>query len=179
MGWDEIQRGVTFCAHCGGRLEVRSLKPTERPRPVCTACGVVVYLDPKVAVGTIIPHEDGIVLLKRAINPGYGKWVFPGGFVDRGESLEEAAAREAWEEVGLRVETERLVGVYSYPDYPVVILVYQASVVGGILKAGEEALEATTFAVEALPWDDLAFESTRHALRAYASCVGLDLDIRD
>jgi ADP-ribose pyrophosphatase YjhB (NUDIX family) len=179
MGWDEIQRGVTFCAHCGGRLVVRSLKPTERPRPVCTACGVVVYLDPKVAVGTIIPHEDGIVLLKRAINPGYGKWVFPGGFVDRGESLEDAAAREAWEEVGLRVETERLVGVYSYPDYPVVILVYQARVIGGILKAGDEALEAKTFTAEALPWDDLAFESTRHALRAYASCVGVDLNSRD
>jgi len=179
MGWNEIQRGVTFCAHCGGRLEVRSLKPTERPRPVCAACGVVVYLDPKVAVGTIIPHEDGIVLLKRAINPGYGKWVFPGGFVDRGESLEEAAAREAWEEVGLRVEPDRLLGAYSYRDYPVVIVVYQAHVVGGMLKAGDEALEAKTFTAEALPWDDLAFESTRNALRAYASCVGLDLGIRD
>ena len=179
MGWDEIQRGVTFCAHCGGRLEIRSPKPAERPRPVCTACGVVVYLDPKVAVGTIIPYEDGIVLLRRAIQPGYGKWVFPGGFVDRGESLEDAAAREAWEEVGLRVETAGLVGVYSYREYPVVILVYRARVIGGTLKAGDEALEAKTFTAEALPWNDLAFESTRHALRAYASCVGLDLDIRD
>ncbi len=168
MGWDDIQRGVTFCAHCGGRLEIRSPKPAERPRPACTACGVVVYLDPKLAVGTIIPHQDGIVLLKRAINPGYGKWVFPGGFVDRGESLEDAAARETWEEVGLRVETERLLGVYSYRDHPVVIMVYQARVVGGILKAGDEALEAKTFAAEALPWDDLAFDSTRQALRMYA-----------
>jgi len=167
MGWDEIQRGVTFCAHCGGRLEIRSPRPAERPRPVCGACGVVVYLDPKVAVGTIIPHEGGLVLLKRAIDPGHGKWVFPGGFVDRGESLEEAAAREAREEVGLDVEPVSLLGAYSYREYPVVIVVYQARVIGGALKAGDEALEAKVFAADGVPWSDLAFESTKDALRAY------------
>ncbi len=167
MGWDEIQRGVTFCAHCGGRLEVRSPRPADRPRPVCGACGVVVYLDPKVAVGTIIPHEGGLVLLKRAIEPGRGKWVFPGGFVDRGESLEEAAVREAREEVCLDVEPVSLLGVYSYRKYPVVIVVYEARVIGGALKAGEEVLEAQVFAADGVPWSDLAFESTKDALRAY------------
>jgi ADP-ribose pyrophosphatase YjhB (NUDIX family) len=124
----------------------------------------VVYLDPKVAVGTIIWHEGGIVLLKRAINPGYGKWVFPGGFVDRGEPLQDAAVREAWEEVGLTVETTGLVGAYSYRDHPVVVLVYHARVVGGALKAGDEALEVGVFSVRDLPWDDLAFSSTAQAL---------------
>ena len=167
MGWDDIQRGVTFCVRCGGRLEVRPPNPDERPRPVCGACGAVVYLDPKVAVGTIVPHEGGIVLLKRAINPGHGKWVFPGGFVDRGEPLEAAAVREFREEAGLTVETRSLVGVYSYRDHPVVIVVYQGRVVDGALRAGEEALEARVFPISDLPWGDLAFPSTIQAIKDY------------
>lgn len=167
MGWDEIQRGVTFCAACGGRLSVQSPRPGDRPRPVCTACGRIVYLDPKVAVGTIVSHDGGLVLLKRGIEPGYGKWVFPGGFVDRGETLEEAAARETMEEVGLEVAVDRLLGAYSYREYPVVVVVYAARVTGGRLMAGDEALEAATFAVNRLPWDDLAFASTKQALADY------------
>ena len=146
---------------------MRPPKPGDRPRPVCTACGHIVYLDPKVAVGTIIPHEGGIVLLRRAIEPGVGKWVFPGGFVDRGESLEEAATREAWEEVGLDVEPVSLLGAYSYRAYPVVIVVYRARVVGGVLKAGDEALEARVFAADGVPWSDIAFESTKDALHVF------------
>ena len=171
MGWDDIQRGVTFCTRCGGRLAVRPPHPDERPRPVCDACGAVVYLDPKVAVGAIIAHESGIVLLKRAINPGYGKWVFPGGFADRGEPLEAAAIRETREEVGLTVETVGLVGAYSYHDHPVVVVVYRGHVLGGALKAGEEALDARVFQVSDLPWDDLAFPSTAHAIKDYLASV--------
>jgi ADP-ribose pyrophosphatase YjhB (NUDIX family) len=126
-----------------------------------------VYLDPKVAVGTIVSHDGGLVLLKRRIEPGYGKWVFPGGFVDRGETLEEAAARETVEEVGLEVAIDRLLGAYSYREYPVVVVVYAARVTGGQLMAGEEALEAGTFPVDGLPWDDLAFASTKQALADY------------
>jgi len=109
----------------------------------------------------------GLVLVRRAIEPGYGKWVFPGGFVDRGETLEEAAARETREEVGLEVATDGLLGAYSYREYPVVVVVYAARVTGGCLMAGDEALEAKTFAVDRLPWDDLAFASTKHALTDY------------
>lgn len=167
MGWDEIQRGVTFCASCGGRLAVQPPRPGDRPRPVCTVCGHVVYLDPKVAVGAIVAHDGGLVLLKRGIEPGYGKWVFPGGFVDRGETLEEAAARETLEEVGLEVVTDGLLGAYSYREFPVVVVVFAARVTGGRLAAGDETLEAKTFAVDRLPWDELAFPSTKQALAAY------------
>lgn len=125
------------------------------------------YLDPKVAVGTIISHDGGVVLLKRGIEPGYGKWVFPGGFVDRGETLEEAAARETWEEVGLEVTTDRLLGAYSYREFPVVVVVFSARVTGGRLLAGDEALDAGTFALDRLPWEDLAFASTKQALADY------------
>src|SRR4051794_26103299 len=85
-----------FCPGCAGTLESRSLKGGEPDRLVCGACGFVFYLDPKVAVGTIIATDDSrLVLVRRAIEPGYGLWVFPGGFVDRGEELEAAAKREA------------------------------------------------------------------------------------
>src|SRR5687767_6730136 len=103
-----------FCPRCGGALEQRHLKPTEPARLVCTRCSFVFYLDPKIAVGTIISAADEqIVLVRRAIEPGYGKWVFPGGYVDRGETLLAAAAREAREECGLEVRIDGLVNVYS------------------------------------------------------------------
>ena len=112
-----------FCPHCGGPLASRLLKAGEPERLVCTACGFVFYVDPKLAVGTIIADGDGrIVLVRRAIEPGYGKWVFPGGYVDRGEEVRAAAIREAREECGLHVELVELLNVYSFPGVtPVVI----------------------------------------------------------
>ena len=106
-----------FCPVCGGRFERRVLRGGEPERLVCTACGFILYLDPKVAVGTIV-RDDGerVLLLRRAIEPGYGKWVFPGGFVDRGEVVEQAAIREAREETGLDVTLVALLGVYSDPS---------------------------------------------------------------
>jgi NADH pyrophosphatase NudC (nudix superfamily) len=103
-----------FCPRCGGVLEPRRLKPTEPERPVCARCGFVFYLDPKIAVGTVIATpENRLVLVRRAIEPGYGKWVFPGGYVDRGEPLTDAAIREAREECGLDVRLDALVNIYS------------------------------------------------------------------
>src|SRR5256885_16631705 len=106
-----------FGPRCGAALECRLLKSTEPERLVCTggACGFVFYLDPKIAVGTIITTESGrLVLVRRAIEPGYGKWVFPGGYVDRGEPLTAAAIREAREECGLAGRLDALVNIYSY-----------------------------------------------------------------
>src|SRR4051812_38318481 len=104
-----------FCPRCGQPLARRTLKPGDPERLVCASCGFVFYLDPKIAVGTIIDTGDGrIVMVKRAIEPGYGKWVFPGGYVDRGEPLQAAARREAREECGLDVRLDGLVNVYSY-----------------------------------------------------------------
>ena len=160
-----------FCPVCGSTLELRVLKVSEPKRLVCTdaACGFIFYLDPKIAVGTIIRVNDGrqIVLVRRAIEPGYGLWVFPGGYVDRGEEITLAAIREAREEAGLDVRLDRLVNIYSYAGRAPVIVVYAATKIGGELAVDEEGLEAREFDLEAIPWDELAFRSTREALREY------------
>jgi ADP-ribose pyrophosphatase YjhB (NUDIX family) len=161
-----------YCPSCGGTLEKRRLKATEPERLVCTACGFVFYLDPKVAVGTIIADDSSrLVLVRRAIEPGYGLWVFPGGFVDRGEDLPSAAVREAREESGLEVRLDRLVNIYSYADAAVIIVVYAATMMGGELCSDDECLEARLFQPDNLPWDELAFRSTREALRDYLDGV--------
>jgi len=156
-----------YCPRCAGGLERRTLKDGEPERLVCDKCGFIFYLDPKVAAGTICLVDGGLVLLRRAIEPQLGKWVFPGGFVDRGESVPEAAVRETVEEANLRVSLTGILDVYSFQGHEVVVVVYAADVVGGTLEARDESLEARAFAPEAIPWDELAFASTHLALRDY------------
>jgi ADP-ribose pyrophosphatase YjhB (NUDIX family) len=170
-----------FCPVCGAALEARVLKVTEPKRLVCSSssCGFVFYLDPKIAVGTVIQFDAGIVLVKRAIEPGYGKWVFPGGYVDRGEEITLAAIREAREESGLDVRIDRLLNIYSYAGRTPIIVVYAATCIGGTLACDDEGLEARAFEPSAIPWDELAFRSTREALRDYLSDrdVGRQIDV--
>jgi 8-oxo-dGTP diphosphatase len=135
-------------------------------------CGFVFYIDPKIAVGTIITTaNDRMILVKRAIEPGYGLWVFPGGYVDRGEPLTRAAVREAREECGLDVRLDGLVNIYSYPGRAPVIVVYAATAIGGVLGVDDEGLEAAEFDRASIPWDALAFRSTHDGLRDYLSGV--------
>ncbi len=156
-----------FCPRCGGDLFSKLLKKGEPERLVCSECEFIFFLDPKVAACVIIEIQNKIVLLKRSIPPQRGKWVIPGGFVDQGEPVPVAAVRETWEEVRLKVEIDTLVGVYSYPQRPVVVIVYAATKIGGELQAADEALEVGLFAPENIPWDAIAFSSTRDALRDY------------
>ncbi len=159
--------GYRFCPRCAGTLAWRLVKDSEPQRLVCEGCGFVFYLDPKVAACTICLVDGGIVLLKRSIEPRIGTWVFPGGFVDRGEQVAAAAVRETLEESHLRVTLTGILDVYSFPGSEVVVVVYAAEVVGGTLAAGDECQEARAFPPETIPWGELAFESTRAALRDY------------
>src|SRR5262249_27129827 len=157
-----------FCPRCGGPLERRLLKQSEPARLVCTQCGFVFYIDPKIAVGTIIQTSgDRLVLVRRAIEPGYGKWVFPGGYVDRGETLTSAAIREAREECGLDVRLDGLVNIYSYAGRAPVIVVYAATAIAGSLCIDDECIESAEFESIEIPWSDLAFRSTEEGLRDY------------
>lgn len=163
--------GFRFCPMCGGPLASRLLRAGEPERLVCEVCGFIFYLDPKVAVGTIIRMSERIVLVRRAVEPGYGRWVFPGGYVDRGELVEVAAVREAREESGLEIQIDGLINIYSYAGRAPIVIVYAATAVGGELCGNDECLEAQLFEPDRLPWDDLAFRSTGEALKDYLAGV--------
>jgi len=151
-----------YCFHCGNALVARHQE--DRERPTCPVCGFIHYLDPKVAVAVVLGDEDGVLLGKRRIDPGAGRWSFPAGYVNRGEILEEAAVREVLEEIGLVVKLTGLVGVYSERGSPVVLVVYSGEVVTGEpTPDGREVSEVRRFALERLP-DDLAFPHDRRVL---------------
>lgn len=160
----QIQPPFCFCPLCGGKLGKKQIKANEPDRLVCSRCSFIYYLDPKVAAGTLTFIENRVVLVKRGIPPGYGKWVMPGGFVDRGETLEDAAVRETLEETGLQVRIKSLLNVYSYPGEAVIVAAYIAEVLAGVPTPCDETLEVGLFPYEEIPWSDLAFYSTRDAL---------------
>ena len=160
-------------SHSGGtgphHPELPALAPIEGGHHRCVECDRIIYSDPKVAVAAIIPLDDGIVLLKRAIEPQLGMWSFPSGYVDRGEKLERALEREVMEECGLVVKVKWLVGVYSEAGESVVLVVYSAEPVSGELVAGDETSEARVFTLDAMP--ELAFEHDDRIVRDWLEAL--------
>ena len=152
---------IKFCYRCGSPLGSEGVHG--RTRPVCPSCGLIVFVDPKVVVAVLIAVDSRLVLIRRAIEPGIGLWSFPSGYVDRGEPLESAAAREVKEESGLDVELTGLVGLYSGDDDPVVLAVYTGEVRGGELSAGDETDDVGLFDPDALP--ELAFPRDHGIIR--------------
>jgi len=158
-----------YCLLCGTPMEARYHE--DRERPTCPSCGFVHYLDPKVAVAVILGDSDGVVLGKRRIDPGAGLWSFPAGYVNRGEILEEAAAREVLEELGLAVRLTGLVGVYSERGSAVVLVVYAGEIEAGEpVPDGHEVSEVQRFPLDALP-DGLAFPHDRRVLADWKRAV--------
>lgn len=156
-----------FCPRCAGRLEERVLKDGDPGRLVCEGCGFVFYQGPKLVAGAIFELDGGIVLIQRDIEPGYGKWTFPGGFVERGEKAEAAAEREVLEETGLEIEVREIVGLYTYEDEVPAIAVFAAGVTGGEPAPLDETMDVKSFPRDGLPWAEMAFPSTEHALKDY------------
>ena len=138
-----------YCPVCATLLVSRDV--ADRQRPVCPECGHVVFYDPKVAATCIVERDAKVLMIKRGIQPGLGLWSIPGGYVDRGEVVEEAAIRELLEETGLVVEVDRLVGLFSERDHPVIVAAFVGRQVGGTLAAGPEALDVGFFSLDELP----------------------------
>lgn len=160
MDWPQAR----YCSRCGGWLTERFVPVENCTRLVCQLCGRINYLNPKAVAGAIPEMDGAAVLLRRAIEPRIGTWTFPGGFVDLGESVAQAAIRETREEVNLEVDLASILNVYSNADSPVVLVVYRATVRGGELGAGPEALEVATFTPDSIPWSELSFWTTTAAL---------------
>ena len=143
------------------------VKDGEPKRLVCETCSFVFYQGPKLVAGALFELDGGIVLVQRDIEPGYGKWTFPGGFVERGERTESAAEREVLEETGLEVKAGEIVGLYSYEDQVPVIAVFSGRVTGGEPRPLDETMVVEVFPRDGLPWSEMAFPSTEHALEDY------------
>ena len=159
---------MRFCPLCGGALRREPVPPDHREQSVCSKCRFIFYLNPKLVAATI-PEDAGRVLLtRRSIDPGRGLWTFPGGFVDFGETATDAAIRETFEETGLKVELTGLLNVFTYPGAPVII-VYRARVMSGTLTACDENDAFDWVEPSAIPWERLAFPSTRDALREWVA----------
>jgi 8-oxo-dGTP diphosphatase len=162
---------MIYCQQCGG--ETRMQQVEERSRPVCIVCGAVTYFDPKLAVAVVIERDGKLLMGKRGAHTREpGKWSFPAGFVERGERVEDAAAREAKEESGLDVTIGDLLGLYSYSGETVVLAVYLAHAADGDAIAGDDLTEVAWFSPDALPplafpHDDRIVDAWR--MRAHSS----------
>jgi ADP-ribose pyrophosphatase YjhB (NUDIX family) len=160
-----LAASITNCASCGGRLELRAVAGEERPRLVCQDCGQITYVNPRLVTTALPITEAGeVVLLRRGFEPGRGLWAQPGGFLEVDETPTEGAARETFEEIGLVIVPESIVGLYARLEAAVIVLAYEARIVGGELRTTPEALEVRPFAPEAIPWPEIAFRTTWWAL---------------
>ena len=160
--------GDKYCSACAAPLVERDHEG--RTRPACSRCGRTVFYDPKVAATCVVERGARTLLVRRGNQPGYGLWSMPGGYVDRGEIVEEAAAREVLEETGLIVKVGQLIGLFSEAGHPVIVAAYAAEERGGTLEPGPEALEAGFFAPDELP--PLAFPRDRLILERWRQMRG-------
>ena len=157
---------LRHCSRCGARLAMTTLPEENRERLACDACGFIAYVNPRLVVTVIPVTGDGeVILLRRGIEPGRGWWAQPGGFLEVDETVAEAAVRETLEETGLLVVPGEIVGLYSRLEAAVVTVAFEASIAGGAARTTPEALDVRAFAPDAIPWSEIAFKTSFHAIR--------------
>jgi ADP-ribose pyrophosphatase YjhB (NUDIX family) len=160
---------MNFCTKCGATVEIRVPEGDTHPRHVCKSCGEIHYLNPKLVVGCVAEWKGDILLCRRAIEPCYGQWTLPAGFMENGESTMQAALRETLEEACARVQIEGLFSLINIPHINQVHLFYRGRLLDTDFSAGEESLETVLCSETEIPWDELAFRSVTYCLRAYFS----------
>ncbi len=159
---------MKFCSTCGSdQLETRIPAGDQLPRIVCASCESIHYVNPKVVAGCLLTWQGQILLARRAIEPRYGYWTLPAGFMELNENTAQAAARECWEEARATPAEMSLFGLVSIPRISQVYVMYRGTLHKGEYGVGEESLEVGLFEPEAIPWDDIAFPVVRHSLKRY------------
>ena len=157
-----------FCSHCGSnRLERRIPDGDNRERIVCGNCRTIHYQNPKIVTGCLPVWEDRVLLCRRAIEPAYGLWNIPSGYLENGESVEEGARREVWEEAEARVHVEYLITLYNLHKVNQLYLQFVGRLEDGAFGVGAESLECRLFAEHEIPYATMAFTSSAYTLRAY------------
>jgi len=144
----------------------------DRERLTCPDCGFIDYQNPRIVVGAVCTWQDKFLMCRRAIEPSLGKWTFPAGFMELNESVAQGAAREAFEEAGVRVEIQDVLGVYEVPEVGHVMIMHRAPMLSPEFEAGIESLEVRFFTWNEMPWDDLAFPSVKWTLERYKDVIG-------
>jgi ADP-ribose pyrophosphatase YjhB (NUDIX family) len=169
---------LNHCVKCGGRLELQPVPGEERPRLVCTECGHIAYVNPRLVVTTVPITDDGhVLLLRRGLEPGRGLWAQPGGFLEVDETVTEGAIRETLEETGLHVTPGEIIGLYARLEAAVIVLAYEARITGGEARTGPEALDIRAFPPEEIPWPEIAFRTTWFALTDWLARRRPDLEL--
>lgn len=158
---------IKFCNSCGAAVTHRIPEGDSLERAVCDACGIVHYQNPKIVVGCLPVHGERILMCKRAIEPRYGLWTLPAGFMENNESAAEGAAREAMEEANANVEIQDLYTVYSIPNISQVYMMFLARLVDPNVSPGIESLEVKLVTEEEIPWDQLAFAMVKRTLEHF------------
>ena len=157
---------MNYCSACGATVSKKIPDGDDHERWVCDACHRIHYQNPLIVVGAVVEHEGKILLCKRAIEPRYGYWTVPAGFMELGESLAQGAARETLEEACAEIEIGPLFASVDVIDAGQVHFFYTARLVSDF-SPGAESLECRMFAENEIPWDDIAFHSGRYALEKY------------
>ena len=158
---------MKFCSNCGAPVALRIPEGDHLPRYVCESCGTIHYRNPRLVVGCVPEHEGRILLCRRAIEPRRGYWTVPAGFMENGETLQEAAARETREEALAQVGIGSLLSIVHVLHAEQVHVFFRASLPEARYGAGVESLEVGLFAAGEIPWDDIAFPSSEFTLRRY------------
>jgi ADP-ribose pyrophosphatase YjhB (NUDIX family) len=175
---DWLEPMVRFCSRCGGELAFGQVEDEERDRLACRSCGFVCYVNPRLVVTTLpITDRGEVTLIRRGIDPGRGQWAQPGGYLEIDETVRDAAIRETLEETGLLVEPGAIVGLYSRVQAAVVVVAFEARIVGGEPAITRESLETRPFAPEAIPWPEIAFGTSVRALRDWVARARPDLPL--
>jgi ADP-ribose pyrophosphatase YjhB (NUDIX family) len=156
-----------YCSKCGSGLKTAIPSGDHKPRYVCPDCDTIHYENPRIVAGCVVEHDGGILLCKRAIEPRKGYWTVPAGFMELGETVQQAAARETLEEACAVVTLGSLLAMVDVVEAGQVHIFFRGLLADGNYAAGDESLEAELFAPEQIPWDDIAFRSVDIALKQY------------
>lgn len=156
---------MRFCSECGAPVELTRPKDDTADRHVCTGCETIHYRNPKIVVGAVCTWQDKVLLCRRAIEPRTGFWTIPAGFMEIGESTEQGAVRETWEEATASIEITDLLAIYNIVRLAQVQIFYRARLLSPDIAAGIETLELDLFDWRDIPWDDLAFPTVHWILK--------------